>query len=107
MCTQGLGAFYVSFVLAPFVTNAPELVAAYHHSSKKTSGSIAISLATLQGSVCMNNTFALGMFMIVIYWKQLVWEYLAETLTILIVEVFCPCFLICSIYNMVPAVTPC
>ena len=82
--------------MAPFVSNAPELMAAYQYSIKKTSGSIAISFATLQGSVAMNNTVALGTFMFVIWYNGLAWKYLAETLTILVVEVYY--FLHC--YNM-------
>ena len=87
MVYQGLGPFVVAFVFAPFVSNAPELMAAYQYSLKKTSGSIAISFATLQGSVAMNNTVALGTFMFVIWFNGLAWTFFAETLTILLVEV--------------------
>ena len=62
-------------------------MAAYQYSVKKTSGSIAISFATLQGSVAMNNTVALGTLMFVIWLNGLKWTYLSETLAILIVEV--------------------
>lgn len=34
----------------------------------------------------MNNTFALGIFMVLIYTKSLAWQYLAETLSILFVQ---------------------
>jgi Ca2+/Na+ antiporter len=84
---QGIGAFSVSFVLAPLASNASELVASYKYALKKSSSSIAISLATLQGAACMNNTFGLGIFMALIYTQGLAWEYLAETLAILFVQV--------------------
>ncbi len=84
---QGLGSFVVAFVLAPLASNASELIAAYNYALKKTSVSISISLATLEGAACMNNTFGLGIFMALIYFQGLAWEYLAETLSILIVQV--------------------
>lgn len=83
----GLGSFCVSFLLAPLASNAAELVAAYKSSLKKTKASISLSLATLQGAACMNNTFGLGIFMYLVYSQGLAWNYLAETLTILMVEV--------------------
>mmetsp|Transcript_8561 Transcript_8561/g.12782 ORF Transcript_8561/g.12782 Transcript_8561/m.12782 type:complete len:558 (-) Transcript_8561:146-1819(-) len=83
----GMGSFPVAFVLAPLASNASELVASYKYSLKKSSHSIAISLSTLQGAACMNNTFGLGIFMVLIYSKTLAWEYLAETLSILFVQI--------------------
>ena len=41
----------------------------------------------IKGAACMNNTFGLGIFMFLVYVKGLAWTYLAETLTILVVEV--------------------
>jgi len=35
----------------------------------------------------MNNTFCLSIFMGLIYWRGLAWQYTAETVTILVVEV--------------------
>lgn len=35
----------------------------------------------------MNNTFGLGIFMVLIYTQSLAWEYLAETLSILFVQI--------------------
>ena len=62
-------------------------MAAYNYAVKKTTKSISISLTTLEGAACMNNTFGLGIFMILIYFQGLAWEYLAETLSILFVQV--------------------
>eukprot|EP01033_Poteriospumella_lacustris_P008661 gene8662-6230_t len=62
------------------------LIAAYNYSLKKTPTSITVSLTTLEGAAIMNNTFVLGVFMALVYFKGLVWEYFAETTAILIVE---------------------
>lgn len=42
-----VGAFYVSFVLAPMASNASELIAAFNYAQKKTKKTITISLSTL------------------------------------------------------------
>lgn len=85
--TQGAGAFTVSFLLAPLVGNAPELIATYKYATKKTTASITVAHTTILGSVIAGNTFAMGVFVALIYFQSLVWEYLAETLTILVVQV--------------------
>ena len=83
----GIPAFYVSFVLAPLASNASELISAYNYAQKKTTATITTSLATLQGAACMNNTFCLGIFLMLIYAKGLYWEFSAETISIVMVQV--------------------
>eukprot|EP00929_Paragymnodinium_shiwhaense_P055271 TRINITY_DN276_c0_g1_i1.p1 TRINITY_DN276_c0_g1~~TRINITY_DN276_c0_g1_i1.p1 ORF type:complete len:584 (+),score=194.12 TRINITY_DN276_c0_g1_i1:106-1857(+) len=82
----GVPAFYISFVLAPLASNASELVAAYKYSIKKTSKTITVSLNTLEGAACMNNTFCLGIFLALIYVQGLAWKFTAETVSILLVQ---------------------
>ncbi|TDH68999.1 hypothetical protein CCR75_000928 [Bremia lactucae] len=84
----GIPAFYVSFVVAPLASNASELIAAYNYAQKKTSKTISISISALLGAACMNNTFCLGIFAALMSFKSggLVWEFSAETLSILFVE---------------------
>lgn len=84
----GIPAFYVSFVVAPLASNASELIAAYNYALKKTSKTISISISALLGAACMNNTFCLGIFAALIAFKPsgLVWEFSAETFSILFVE---------------------
>ena len=84
----GIPAFYVSFIVAPLASNASELIASYNYAQKKTSKTISISIAALLGAACMNNTFCLGIFMALMAFKTegLVWEYSAETITIVLIE---------------------
>jgi len=90
---SGVPKFYVSFVLAPLASNASELVAAMKLAAKKTQGSMVNSLSSLEGAGIMNNTFCLGIFLFLIVYKDavtpagLVWQFSAETLSILIIEV--------------------
>ena len=68
-------------------SNASELIAAYNYALKKTQKTITISLSTLEGAACMNNTFCLGIFLLLIYAKGLAWKFSAETLSIVFVQI--------------------
>jgi len=83
----GVGAFYVSFILAPMASNASELVAAINYGKKRTKKSMTISLSTLEGAACMNNTFCLAIFFALVYFKGLAWQFTAETLSICLVQI--------------------
>lgn len=84
----GIPAFFVAFILAPLASNASEILAAYSFAQKKTVKHVTISFSQLQGAACMNNTFCLGIFLIIIFAKEdLTWEYSSEALGILITEV--------------------
>lgn len=84
---SGIPAFFVSFVLAPFVSNGSELLSAYVFAAKKTSETISVSLSTLIGAAAMNNTFCLGILLVCIAAKNLPWDYLAQIVGILFVEI--------------------
>lgn len=78
--------FYVAFVLAPLASNASELIAAYSYALKKTEKTMTISLSTLLGAACMNNTFSLAIFLGIVYFQNLKWVFSAETTSIVTVE---------------------
>lgn len=78
--------FYVSFILAPLASNSSELLASLYYASKKTRKTITVSLTALEGAACMNNTFCLSIFMGLVYFRGLAWQYTAETIAILICQ---------------------
>jgi len=82
-----VNSFYVAFVLGPLASNASELVAAINYSRKKTIRTATIGCESLIGAACMNNTFCLSIFLLLIFARKLAWRYSAETLSILFVEV--------------------
>jgi len=82
----GVPAFYVSFVLAPLASNASELLASYYYALKKTSKTITVSFSALEGAACMNNTFCLAIFMGLIYFRGIAWQYSAETISIILIQ---------------------
>jgi len=48
---------------------------------------MAISLSTLEGAAIMNNTFCLSIFLMLVYFKKLAWQFSAETISILLIQV--------------------
>jgi len=80
-------SFYVSFVLAPIAANASEIISSRDQAIKKTSKSISVSLSTLEGAAAMNNTFCLSILLGLIYFRKLAWQYTAETIAIVIVQI--------------------
>lgn len=83
-----MSPFYVSFLLAPMASNASEVLASSYYASKKTSKTITVSFAALLGAGAMNNTFCLSIFMGLIYFRGLAWQYTAETIAIVLVQIF-------------------
>jgi len=79
-------AFYISFIVAPFASNASELLSAYTYAKKKSPKAMTTSLSTLIGAACMNNTFCLGIFYALIYFRGLAWQFTAETCAIMLVQ---------------------
>lgn len=61
--------------------------AAANYAAKRTSSSATIALQQLCGAAVMNNTFCLGIFLVLIFVRGLPWVYTAETLSILTIEV--------------------
>ena len=83
--------FYVSFIVAPLISNASEIIASFAYAKRKTSKASTISISTLQGSAIMNNTVCLGVFLAIIFFRKLQWLFTAETITILFVEICILC----------------
>jgi Ca2+/H+ antiporter len=83
----GIPAFFISFVLAPLVSNGSELLSAYVFAAKKTPETISISFSTLIGAAAMNNTFCLGILLVCITMKHLPWDYLSQVIGTLLVEI--------------------
>ena len=83
---NGIPPFYVSFILAPMASNASEVIASQYYAAKKTSKTITVALTALEGAAAMNNTFCLSIFMALIYFRGLAWQYTAETIAIILVQ---------------------
>merc|ERR1712007_121351 len=98
-----VSSFYVSFLLAPMASNASELVAASNYAAKKTMKSMTTSLSTLEGAAVMNNTFTTGVFFALIYLRGIAWEFQAETIVLVLIQIAIAVMML----NKAPVVVSC
>ncbi|XP_065890045.1 uncharacterized protein [Dysidea avara] len=82
-----IGTFYISFVVTPLCSNASELVSSLVFASKKTKVNSSMTYSQLYGAATMNNTLCLGIFALLVYMRDLDWEYSAEVTVIIFIEV--------------------
>ncbi|KAK8805358.1 hypothetical protein WA158_002014 [Blastocystis sp. Blastoise] len=82
----GINSFYISFLLAPFISNASEILASYNYALKKSVQTVSISISALQGAAVVNNTLTLGIFLLIISIRGLKWVFSAETIAVIVVE---------------------
>uniref|UniRef100_A0A7S2R3D6 Sodium/calcium exchanger membrane region domain-containing protein n=1 Tax=Eucampia antarctica TaxID=49252 RepID=A0A7S2R3D6_9STRA len=61
-----------------------EVVASQYYASKKTTKTITVALTALEGAAAMNNTFCLSIFMSLIYFRGIAWQYTSETIAIVL-----------------------
>lgn len=80
-----INPFFVSLVLSPFVLNFREIYEGIPIAKRKTSNSISLLLYQLTGTVTMNNTLVLGIFMAIIYSRNLPWIYSSEIFVLLFI----------------------
>jgi len=81
--TINVSSFYVSFIVTPLASNASEIYSSLLFAKKKTKEGISMGFSALYGAACMNNTFVLGIFCVLVYVQDLEWVFVAETLVIL------------------------
>ena len=86
-----INSFYISFILAPLISNLSEISASFNYAAKQTIKASTISICTLQGSAIMNNTVCLGVFLLIIAIRGLQWTFAAETIAVLVVEICIVC----------------
>ena len=98
----GISPFYVSFIVTPVVSNASELLSSLQFSAKKSRRSIDMTYAQLVGAATMNNTMALCVFLVLVYARNLAWNFSAEVLTILAVEVVIAALTLSNRNNVLP-----
>ena len=87
----GINGFYISFIVAPLISNLSEVIASYNYATKKSVKTSTISICTLQGSAVMNNAVCLGVFLLIIGLRNLSWTFTAETIAVLVVELCIIC----------------
>ncbi|XP_004294083.1 PREDICTED: uncharacterized protein LOC101314065 [Fragaria vesca subsp. vesca] len=76
--------FFVSFIVLPLFT-ASEGVSAITFASRKKIRTASLTFSQLYGSVTMKNVLCLSVFLALVYFRELTWDFSAEVLVILIV----------------------
>ena len=81
----GVSSFFVSMICVPIASNASELLGSVHFARKKSKKSASLIFSMLYGGVVMNNALCLGVFLLLLSIKGLVWKFGSETLALLLV----------------------
>ncbi|BFG29104.1 hypothetical protein CerSpe_153780 [Prunus speciosa] len=76
--------FFISFVALPLATSC-EAVSAIMFASRKKKRTASLTFSQLYGSATMNNVLCLSVFLALVYFRGLEWDFSAEVLVILIV----------------------
>ncbi|XP_062220515.1 sodium/calcium exchanger NCL1 [Phragmites australis] len=77
--------FFISFIALPLATNSSEAVSAIIFASRKKQRTSSLTFSEVYGGVTMNNTLCLGVFLALIYTRNLTWDFSSEVLIILLV----------------------
>eukprot|EP01088_Endostelium_zonatum_P006223 TRINITY_DN1832_c0_g1_i1.p1 TRINITY_DN1832_c0_g1~~TRINITY_DN1832_c0_g1_i1.p1 ORF type:complete len:581 (-),score=151.54 TRINITY_DN1832_c0_g1_i1:46-1788(-) len=77
-----IGAFFVSFLIVPFCSNASELISSLIFASRRKRVNSSLTYSALYGAATMNNTLVLGVFYALIFFRGLAWDFSAEVISI-------------------------
>ncbi|KAF9666603.1 hypothetical protein SADUNF_Sadunf16G0245900 [Salix dunnii] len=77
--------FFISFIALPLATNSSEAVSAIIFASRKKVNTASLTFSELYGAVTMNNVLCLSVFLALVYFRGLTWDFSAEVLVICIV----------------------
>ncbi|KAI3945897.1 hypothetical protein MKW98_007246 [Papaver atlanticum] len=83
--SANIPSFFVSFVLLPLATNSRKAVSAIKAARRKKSRTMSLTFSEIYGSVYMNNVLGLTALLVIVYARDLKWEFTAEVLVVLIV----------------------
>ncbi|CAL1353646.1 unnamed protein product [Linum trigynum] len=76
--------FFVSFVILPFASSS-EIVSVLIFASKKNMRAASLAYSEIYGSVTMSNLLSLSVFLSLVYYRDLEWNFSAQVLIILVV----------------------
>ncbi|GAQ88258.1 Calcium-binding EF-hand family protein [Klebsormidium nitens] len=76
--------FFVAFVVTPFASTASELVSSLTFAKKKRKRNISLTYSQVYGAITMNNTVCLGIFLALVHFRALTWNFSSEVTVILL-----------------------
>ncbi|KAK8939453.1 hypothetical protein KSP40_PGU004676 [Platanthera guangdongensis] len=78
-------SFFVSFIAMPLATNSSEAVSALIFAARKKKRTSSLTFSEVYGGATMNNTLCLAVFLALVYFRHLAWDFSAEVLVIFLV----------------------
>jgi len=81
----GIPNFVIGFVVCPLASNASELISSLQLASRKKKRNASVTFSQIYAACTMNNCLCLGVFMMMVWYKHLSWDYAAEVTSILVV----------------------
>ncbi|TKY49146.1 hypothetical protein E2542_SST26572 [Spatholobus suberectus] len=81
----GISSFFISFILVPLATNFREATSAIKEASHKKSSNTSQTMYEIYGAVFMNNILGFVVISILIYMREVTWEFSVDVLIVAIV----------------------
>lgn len=75
---SGISPFFISFIATPLATNSSEAISSLIFARRKRKKNISLTYSQIYGAVTMNNTMCLGIFLAIVYFRSLLWDFSAE-----------------------------
>ncbi|CAM6038452.1 unnamed protein product [Sphagnum compactum] len=75
--------FFIAFIATPLATNSSEAISSILFARRKHKKNISMTFSQIYGAVTMNNTLCLGIFLAIVYFRGLMWDFSAEITVIL------------------------
>uniref|UniRef100_A0A7N2M9E9 EF-hand domain-containing protein n=1 Tax=Quercus lobata TaxID=97700 RepID=A0A7N2M9E9_QUELO len=83
--SASIPSFFISFILVPLATNTRASASAIKEARRKKSRTTSLTFSEIYGGVFMNNILGFSVLLILIYVRELTWEFSAEMLVVLLV----------------------
>nr|POE84192.1 hypothetical protein CFP56_74208 [Quercus suber] len=80
-------AFFISFIVLPLATSSRDAVSAITFASRAKRAAASFTFSELYGAVTMHNVLNLPVFLALVYFRGLAWDFSSEVLAILIVSI--------------------
>ncbi|KAK6917653.1 Sodium/calcium exchanger membrane region [Dillenia turbinata] len=80
-----ISSFAISYVIIPLALNSREAISMITTIRQKNKKDASLTLSEMYGAVFMNNMMGLTMFLLLVYIRDLSWDFSAEVLVVLII----------------------
>ncbi|CAM6015043.1 unnamed protein product [Sphagnum balticum] len=80
---SGIPPFFIAFIATPLATNSSEAISSILFARGKRKRNISMTYSQIYGAVTMNNTLCLSIFLAIVHFRGLLWDFSAEITVIL------------------------